>query len=123
MKLAFIGGTGPEGLGLAMRFASAGHQVAIGSRSQERGALRPKADALHRVLVLSQREEGVTGPRLALERSLEEDHLTRLAGLAAAGCYLRAVRVPGQGADGAGGLTQHVGGAGGVWGGRFAVRG
>ncbi len=37
MKLAFIGGTGPEGLGLAMRFASAGHQVAIGSRSQERG--------------------------------------------------------------------------------------
>lgn len=37
MKLAFIGGTGPEGLGLAMRFASAGHHVAIGSRSEERG--------------------------------------------------------------------------------------
>jgi len=37
MKLAFIGGTGPEGLGLAMRFAAAGHEVAIGSRSQERG--------------------------------------------------------------------------------------
>ena len=37
MKLAFIGGTGPEGLGLAMRFAAAGHQIAIGSRSQERG--------------------------------------------------------------------------------------
>ena len=37
MKLAFVGGTGPEGLGLAMRLAVAGHQVAIGSRSQERG--------------------------------------------------------------------------------------
>lgn len=37
MKLAFVGGTGPEGLGLAMRFAHAGHEVAIGSRSTERG--------------------------------------------------------------------------------------
>lgn len=37
MKLAFIGGTGPEGLGLAMRFSRAGHEVAIGSRSTERG--------------------------------------------------------------------------------------
>lgn len=37
MKLAFVGGTGPEGLGLAMRMAHAGHEVAIGSRSQERG--------------------------------------------------------------------------------------
>ena len=37
MKLAFGGGTGPEGLGLARRFARAGHEVAIGSRSTERG--------------------------------------------------------------------------------------
>ncbi len=37
MKLAFVGGTGPEGLGIAMRMARAGHQVAIGSRSTERG--------------------------------------------------------------------------------------
>jgi NADPH-dependent F420 reductase len=37
MKLAFIGGTGPEGLGLAIRLAHAGHSVAIGSRSHERG--------------------------------------------------------------------------------------
>lgn len=37
MKLAFVGGTGPEGLGLAMRFAGAGHEIAIGSRSTERG--------------------------------------------------------------------------------------
>jgi len=37
MNLAFVGGTGPEGLGLATRFAKAGHGVAIGSRSTERG--------------------------------------------------------------------------------------
>lgn len=37
MRLAFVGGTGPEGLGLAIRFAAAGHRVAIGSRSRERG--------------------------------------------------------------------------------------
>lgn len=37
MRLAFVGGTGPEGLGLAVRFAAAGHHVAIGSRSRERG--------------------------------------------------------------------------------------
>ncbi|MGQ9572413.1 MAG: NADPH-dependent F420 reductase [Dehalococcoidia bacterium] len=34
--LAFIGGTGPEGLGLAARFAAAGHELVIGSRSRER---------------------------------------------------------------------------------------
>jgi NADPH-dependent F420 reductase len=34
--LAFIGGTGPEGLGLAMRFAAAGHEIVIGSRLPER---------------------------------------------------------------------------------------
>ncbi len=37
MKLAFVGGTGPEGLGLAMRMAAAGHEIAVGSRSAERG--------------------------------------------------------------------------------------
>lgn len=37
MKLAFVGGTGPEGLGIAVRMAKAGHSVAIGSRSRERG--------------------------------------------------------------------------------------
>jgi NADPH-dependent F420 reductase len=36
MKLGFIGGTGPEGKGLAYRFTLAGHEVVIGSRSAER---------------------------------------------------------------------------------------
>lgn len=34
--LALIGGTGPEGSGLASRFADAGYRVIIGSRSRER---------------------------------------------------------------------------------------
>jgi NADPH-dependent F420 reductase len=36
LRIAFIGGTGPEGLGLAMRFARAGNMVYIGSRTEER---------------------------------------------------------------------------------------
>lgn len=36
--LAILGGTGPEGRGLAVRWAYAGHTVYIGSRSRERAA-------------------------------------------------------------------------------------
>lgn len=36
MIIGFIGGTGPEGKGLAYRFALAGHEIVIGSRSAER---------------------------------------------------------------------------------------
>jgi NADPH-dependent F420 reductase len=36
VKIAFIGGTGPAGLGLGARLARAGHEVVIGSRSIER---------------------------------------------------------------------------------------
>ncbi len=35
--LAFLGGTGPEGRGLALRYAVAGHEVFIGSRDGSRG--------------------------------------------------------------------------------------
>src|SRR5437764_1078635 len=35
--IGFIGGTGPEGKGLAARFARAGMQVVVGSRSAARG--------------------------------------------------------------------------------------
>ncbi len=35
--IGFIGGTGPEGRGLALRFAMAGKDVFIGSRNKERG--------------------------------------------------------------------------------------
>lgn len=36
--IALVGGTGPEGRGLATRFALAGHRVIIGSRRAARGA-------------------------------------------------------------------------------------
>lgn len=36
MKIAILGGTGPQGRGLALRFARAGIDIVLGSRSQER---------------------------------------------------------------------------------------
>ena len=38
LTIAVLGGTGPQGRGLARRFAQAGLTVVIGSRTQERGA-------------------------------------------------------------------------------------
>ena len=37
MKIAVIGGTGPQGRGLAMRWAKAGVEVVVGSRQREKG--------------------------------------------------------------------------------------
>ncbi len=37
MKIAILGGTGPEGKGLGLRWAAAGHEVIIGSRQAEKG--------------------------------------------------------------------------------------
>src|SRR5699024_8409430 len=36
MRIGIVGGTGKEGLGLGLRWASAGHEVIIGSRDAER---------------------------------------------------------------------------------------
>ncbi len=47
MKIALIGGTGPEGKGLAYRFALAGHEALIGSRSRERAAEAAREVAAH----------------------------------------------------------------------------
>ena len=52
MKIAILGGTGPEGSGLGFRWAAAGHSVIIGSRQAEKGeriagelkALLPEGD-------------------------------------------------------------------------------
>lgn len=38
--VAIVGGTGPEGSGLALRFAAAGFSVRVGSRSAERAAAK-----------------------------------------------------------------------------------
>ena len=45
MKIGILGGTGPAGSGLAVRLASYGHDVTIGSRSAERAG--ETVDALH----------------------------------------------------------------------------
>ena len=52
MKIAILGGTGPEGTGLALRWALAGHEVIIGSRQAERA----KAKAAE----LGERAKGAT---------------------------------------------------------------
>ncbi len=51
MTIAFVGGTGEEGMGLAFRFALAGEPCVIGSRSRERAesaasALRARGEGL-----------------------------------------------------------------------------
>jgi NADPH-dependent F420 reductase len=41
--ISVLGGTGPQGRGLAYRFAKAGHKVIIGSRSRERSSQSARA--------------------------------------------------------------------------------
>src|SRR3970282_2686985 len=64
MKIAIIGGTGAEGLGLAMRFAKAGQEVLIGSRSQERAeeAARKVKEALPEAAVQGLLNAEAVGP-------------------------------------------------------------
>ena len=49
-RIAIIGGTGPEGRGLATRFALAGHAVVLGSRDADR-ATAAAAEVRHRLAV------------------------------------------------------------------------
>ncbi len=48
MKIAIFGGTGDLGRGLAINFAAAGHEIVVGSRSQERA--ERAADGLREAL-------------------------------------------------------------------------
>jgi 8-hydroxy-5-deazaflavin:NADPH oxidoreductase len=48
LRIGIVGGTGDEGFGLALRLARAGHEIVIGSRSDERG--RAAADRANEVL-------------------------------------------------------------------------
>jgi NADPH-dependent F420 reductase len=59
--LGIVGGTGAEGLGLALRFASAGEPLVIGSRAAERAAAA--ADRV-RAAVPNARVEGVENAEL-----------------------------------------------------------
>jgi NADPH-dependent F420 reductase len=48
MRIGIVGGTGREGRGLALRWAAAGHEVALGSRDAERA--RARAEELRALL-------------------------------------------------------------------------
>lgn len=57
MKIAVVGGTGKEGFGLALRWARAGNEVVIGSRTPEKAA---EAAAKARELVPSAKVSGTS---------------------------------------------------------------
>jgi NADPH-dependent F420 reductase len=82
VKIAIVGGTGPEGSGLGFRWAAAGHEVLIGSRQAEKGervaaellALRPdfKIVGMDNVTAVSQADVAVlTVPYPAQAATLE----------------------------------------------------
>lgn len=69
LKIGLIGGTGEEGRGLALRFAMAGAQVTIGSRSAERA--KEAADELNKILGndavrYATNQEAIAGSELVL---------------------------------------------------------
>lgn len=69
VKVGLIGGTGEEGRGLALRFAKAGAQVTIGSRSAERA--KEAADELNKTLGgdsirFATNQEAIRGAELVL---------------------------------------------------------
>jgi NADPH-dependent F420 reductase len=57
--IGFIGGTGPEGKGLALRMAMAGENIIIGSREQEKGKL--SADSLTNLVGQNQNTGHISG--------------------------------------------------------------
>lgn len=66
-RLGFIGGTGPEGKGLALRFAQAGYPIAIGSRSG------PRADEVVEAILSAlpdARVSGATNDEIARQADL-----------------------------------------------------
>ena len=67
--LSFIGGTGPEGLGLAFRFLLAGHDIVIGSRSAERASAA--ADKLTEMLAAVPAEKA--GPNVGKASGMENE--------------------------------------------------
>ena len=62
-RIGVLGGTGAEGGGLALRWAHAGHEVTIGSRSAEKAAAA--AEALNRLLPGNANIRGITNGQAA----------------------------------------------------------
>lgn len=68
MRIAILGGTGPEGAGLALRWSKAGYEVLIGSR--DAGRARAKAAELGQRAGAGARIEGLTNRQAALAGSV-----------------------------------------------------
>ncbi|MCH7592979.1 MAG: NADPH-dependent F420 reductase [Chloroflexi bacterium] len=68
VSIGFIGGTGPEGRGLAVRFAAAGHDVMIGSRDSERAT-----DAADKVRAILAGDTGAADVSGALNSDVASD--------------------------------------------------
>ena len=69
MKIAIVGGTGPQGKGLALRFARSGIDVVIGSRNSE-NAIKISKELLDIIPKNSANISGTTNEK-AIERSEE----------------------------------------------------
>jgi NADPH-dependent F420 reductase len=82
-SIGFIGGTGPEGKGLAVRLARAGLAVVIGSRSAERGqeVARELAELSGGRVSGATNAEAVTSSDLAIVTLPYEGQAETLAGL------------------------------------------
>lgn len=88
--IALIGGTGPEGRGLATRFALAGHRVVLGSRDAARAA-----DAAAQVMrALDGRPHGVLSGALNHEAAAAADVAVIVVPYAAHAATLRELREP-----------------------------
>ena len=81
LVIGILGGTGPQGRGLARRFAMAGHQVIIGSRNHDR-ALGVAREIGHDVRGLANRD-AAREATLVIAAVPWEGHAELLAALAA----------------------------------------
>lgn len=84
--VAILGGTGPQGRGLARRFAAAGLTVVIGSRSAERAAetAGTLAEATGGVVAGATNEDAAAAGDIVVVAVPWDGHADLLAGLAAA---------------------------------------
>lgn len=85
-RVALIGGTGKEGRGLALRWAGAGHDVAIGSRDPARGeaCARELSASSGHSLAGGGNPEVLAGAEIALLSVPYSAHRATLSGLAPA---------------------------------------
>ena len=81
MRIGILGGTGPQGRGLARRFAAAGHAVVLGSRSAER-AQQVAADYARLGDVTGDTNAGAAAAELVVVTVPYEGHAALLAELA-----------------------------------------